>query len=145
MGSPQSLLHPPQHPPLIGRGRPLRSESALGSSWGSVGSVLPGQGPVQPLKSQALEHLPGNFTVGFGNHSCHKGAGHTCPLKDVPLPGWKRRGYEERGKAGPQPVRAPASEGAHTQAPTTLALSEPQWPPLCSGNHSFSANTRGEV
>lgn len=36
-----------------------------------------------------------------------------CPLRDVPFPHWKRRGCEESCKAGPEPVRAPASEGAH--------------------------------
>ena len=54
------------------RGRPLRPGSAQHAP-ASTGSALPGRALPDPLKLAALELLSGNFTVGFGIHSCYIG------------------------------------------------------------------------
>lgn len=86
-GSPEPPSSSPAFP-LMRRGRPLRPGSAHRLLPGKGWLRLPGQGPAQSLKLGGLECLSGNLTVGFGNHSLHKGAEHSGRLRrEVPLEG----------------------------------------------------------
>lgn len=147
-GSPEP---PPSSPasPLMKRGRPLRPGSAHRFVAREVLAQASWVGPCSALEVGVrgvggwgvLERLSGNLTVGFGNHSLHKGAeqgGRLGLQREVPWKGWGLRKAPKRAQGGHHPQREPTLEHL-------LALAKPLRPGLYKGNPSCSAKAQGQA